>query len=47
MAEWQSSGHALPAYLILARIAGQSDAEAMQAWDRGDRHAVIDAAIGR
>jgi hypothetical protein len=47
MAEWQSSGHALPAYLILARIAGQSDAEAMQAWDRGDRHAVIDAALGR
>ncbi len=44
MAEWQSSGHALPAYLILARIAGRTDADAMQAWDRGDRRAVIDAA---
>jgi len=44
MAEWKSSGHALPAYLILARIAGKTDADAMQAWNRGDRRAVIDAA---
>ncbi|HYV20981.1 MAG TPA: HEAT repeat domain-containing protein [Verrucomicrobiae bacterium] len=47
MAEWKSSGHALPAYLILARIAGKSDADAMQAWDRGDRRAVIDAVTVR
>ena len=44
MAEWKSSGHALPAYLILARIAGKTDTDAMHAWDRGDRRAVIDAA---
>ena len=47
MARWQSRGHAMPALLILGRIAGQSDAEVEAAWTRGDRDAVIDAALKR
>ena len=44
MARWKSEGHALPAFLILCRIAGYSDAVAFDLWERGDRDAVIDAA---
>ena len=44
MAWWKSEGHALPAFLILCRIAGYSDAVAFDLWERGDRDAVIDAA---
>lgn len=44
MAQWKSAGHALPAYTILARIAGTSDEEAKRLWDEGNRRTVIDAA---
>ena len=44
MAQWKSAGHALPAYTILARIAGTSDDEAKRLWDAGDRRTVIEAA---
>ena len=45
MARWKSAGHALAAFLILGRIAGYSDEAAITLWDRGDREAVISAAI--
>ena len=45
MARWQSSGHAIPAFIILERIAGLSDAVGASAWGRGDRESVIKAAI--
>ena len=44
MARWQSAGHARPAFIILARIAGYADAAAEDAWERGDRETVITAA---
>ena len=47
MARWQSRGHATPALLILGRIAGQRDEDVEAAWTRGDRDAVINAALKR
>lgn len=47
MARWQNRGHAMPALLILGRIAGQSDEDVEAAWTRGDRDAVINAALAR
>jgi hypothetical protein len=45
MARWKSEGHALPAFIILGRLAGQSDEAAQAAFDRGDREIIIEAAI--
>jgi len=45
MARWKSAGHALAAFMILGRMAGYSDETAFALWDRGDREAVISAAI--
>jgi HEAT repeats len=45
MARWKSAGHALAAFIMLARIAGYSDETAFALWERGDREAVISAAI--
>ena len=47
MARWKNSGHAMPALLILGRIAGQSDDEVETAWKRGNREIVISAALAR
>jgi hypothetical protein len=47
MARWKSAGHALPAFVILGRIAGYSDDAARDLWDRGDREVIIEAAIKR
>ena len=44
MARWKSEGHALPALIILGRVAGYSDEATYELWERGDRDAVIDAA---
>jgi hypothetical protein len=44
MARWKS-GHARPAFTILARMAGYSDEAAEAAWDRGERELVISAAL--
>ena len=44
MARWKSEGHALPALIILGRVAGYSDKATYELWERGDRDAVIDAA---
>lgn len=41
MARWSNPGHAMAAYVVLARIAGLDDAAAFQAWQAGDRESVI------
>jgi hypothetical protein len=45
MARWKSEGHAMPALMILGRIAGKSDEATGSAWARGEREAVIAAAL--
>ena len=45
MARWKSPGHALAPFMIVGRLAGYSDEAAFGAWTRGDREAVINAAI--
>ena len=47
MARWKSAGHALAAFIILGRIAGYSEEAARGAWNRGEREAVISAALNR
>ena len=47
MARWKSAGHAQPAFMILARVAGHSDEAAIALWDQGKREEVIQAALGR
>jgi len=44
IARWKNAGHALPAFMILARIGGYSDDAAHQLWEQGNRDAVIEAA---
>ena len=46
MARWKTLAHALPAYLLLGRVAGMPEADVQAAWTRGDREAVIQAALG-
>jgi hypothetical protein len=41
MARWKSLSHALPAYLLLGRVAGLPDDQVQEAWNRGDREWVI------
>ena len=45
MARWKSAGHALAPFMIVGRIAGNPDETTFAAWDRGDREAVITAAL--
>jgi hypothetical protein len=45
MAQWKTLAHALPAFLLVGRIAGLSDMHIHQAWARGDRLGVIARAI--
>ena len=45
MARWKSLTHALPAYLLLGRVAGLPDQEVQDAWNRGDRESVIAQAL--
>jgi hypothetical protein len=47
MARWKSAGHAMPAFIILARMAGDADEAAMDAWNRGERETVISRALNR
>lgn len=44
-ARWKSEGHALPAFLVLARIAKYSDQVALNLWKRGEREVVIKTAV--
>lgn len=41
MARWKSLAHALPAYMLLGRIAGLPEQQIQDAWTRGDRESVI------
>jgi HEAT repeat protein len=47
MAQWKSLTHALPAFLLLGRVAGLSDLQVHEAWTRGDRKSVIAAATAK
>jgi hypothetical protein len=44
MARWKTLSHALPAFVLLGRVAGMPEPEIQSAWTRGDRDAVISAA---
>jgi len=44
MAQWKTLSHALPAFILLGRVAGMPEPEIQAAWTRGDRDAVIAAA---
>ena len=45
MARWTNPGHAMGAFVILARMAGMDDGAAFQAWRAGEREAVIARAM--
>ncbi len=47
MARWKTLEHALPAYILLGRIAGVPEKEIQDEWSRGDRNTVILAATTR
>jgi hypothetical protein len=44
MARWKTLRHALPAFVLLGRVAGMPEPEIQAAWTRGDRDSVIAAA---
>ncbi|MDP9261116.1 MAG: HEAT repeat domain-containing protein [Actinomycetota bacterium] len=44
IARWRSVGHAYAGYMILGRIEGMPDDALEQAWQHGDRSAVLDSA---
>jgi hypothetical protein len=44
MARWKTLSHALPAVILLGRVAGMPEPEIQSAWTSGDREAVISAA---
>jgi hypothetical protein len=44
MARWKTLSHALPAFVLLGRVAGMPEPEIQSAWTRGDRDAVINTA---
>lgn len=44
MARWKTLEHALPAYVLLARVAGIPEEQANAAWSKGDRESIIDQA---
>ncbi len=43
MARWNSLTHALPAYILLGRVAGLSENEIQESWSKGEREARITA----
>lgn len=45
MARWKDLSHALPAYILLGRIAGFPEKQIQDDWSRGDRETVIEAAL--
>jgi hypothetical protein len=46
MARWKTLRYALPAFLLVGRIAGVADAELHQQWQKGDRETVIRQVMG-
>jgi len=47
MARWKSMSHALPAYVLLGRVAGWTEEQIQEAWSRSDREALIKAVQSR
>lgn len=47
IARWRSMGHALPALIVLGRIAGMEDGETFAAAQRGERDSIVRAAKAR
>ena len=47
MSRWKTLGHALPAFVLLGRVAGLSEQQIQDAWTRGDREAVIATATAK
>lgn len=45
MARWKTLAHALPAFLLLGRIAGLPEPEIHAAWEKGEREKVIGQAV--
>jgi hypothetical protein len=45
MARWKTLDHALPAFLVLGRVAGVPEAEIQAAWSSGHREAFIERAL--
>jgi hypothetical protein len=43
MARWNSLTHALPAYILLGRVAGLAENEIQESWSKGEREARITA----
>jgi hypothetical protein len=44
IARWRSAGHAYSGYMILGRVEGMPEDALVQAWQHGDRSAVLDSA---
>ncbi len=47
MARWKTLAHALPAFILVGRVAGMTDAQIQDSWARGDRESVIAAATAK
>jgi hypothetical protein len=45
MARWKSLPHALPAFVLVGRIAGLTEEQIQDTWSRGDREKVIASAL--
>jgi len=47
MARWKSLQYALPAYVLVGRVAGLSETEIHSRWEKSDRESVIEQALSR
>ena len=45
MARWKTLAHALPAFILVGRIAGRSEEQIQNAWSSGEREKLIAAAL--
>ena len=45
MARWKHLPHALPAYILLGRVAGYGEEEMQKAWSNNDRESIIKGAV--
>jgi hypothetical protein len=45
MSRWKTPSYALPAFLLLGRVAGMEDSQVQQSWQTGDRESVIRKAL--